>query len=68
MMIHIPNVLSPEQVARSIGETGIGFMFAPNHHGAMKHAAPVRREPFMNRSSYRCPRCQRTPIATARAV
>ena len=28
----------------------------------------VRREPFMNRSSYRCPRCQRTPIASARAV
>jgi anthranilate phosphoribosyltransferase len=36
--------LAPEQVARSIGETGIGFMFAPNHHAAMKHAAPVRRE------------------------
>jgi formamidopyrimidine-DNA glycosylase len=29
---------------------------------------PVRREPFMNRSSYRCPRCQRTPVASARAV
>jgi anthranilate phosphoribosyltransferase len=36
--------LSPELVARSIAETGIGFMFAPNHHTAMKHAAPVRRE------------------------
>ncbi len=36
--------LKPEQVARCIGETGIGFMFAPNHHSAMKHAAPVRRE------------------------
>src|SRR5215212_10770827 len=36
--------LSPEQVARSIGEVGVGFMFAPNHHAAMKHAAPVRRE------------------------
>src|SRR5436190_17164504 len=36
--------LSPEQVARSIGEIGVGFMFAPNHHAAMKHAAPVRRE------------------------
>jgi len=36
--------LKPEQVARSIDETGIGFMFAPNHHAAMKHAAPVRRE------------------------
>ena len=29
---------------------------------------PVRREPFMNRSSYRCPRCQRAPVASARAV
>jgi anthranilate phosphoribosyltransferase len=36
--------LSPEQVGRSIDEVGIGFMFAPNHHSAMKHAAPVRRE------------------------
>jgi len=36
--------LKPEQVARCIAEVGVGFMFAPNHHGAMKHAAPVRRE------------------------
>src|SRR5579862_9429022 len=36
--------LKPEQVATCIGETGIGFMFAPNHHSAMKHAAPVRKE------------------------
>lgn len=36
--------LKPEQVARSIATVGVGFMFAPNHHGAMKHAAPVRRE------------------------
>jgi anthranilate phosphoribosyltransferase len=36
--------LTPEQVARSINEVGVGFMFAPNHHSAMKHAAPVRRE------------------------
>ena len=37
-------MLTPPQVAACIEETGVGFMFAPNHHGAMKHAAPVRRE------------------------
>ncbi len=36
--------LSPERVADCIAQCGIGFMFAPNHHSAMKHAAPVRRE------------------------
>jgi anthranilate phosphoribosyltransferase len=36
--------LKPDQVGRCIDETGVGFMFAPNHHAAMKHAAPVRRE------------------------
>jgi anthranilate phosphoribosyltransferase len=36
--------LGPQQVADCLSETGIGFMFAPNHHTAMKHAAPVRRE------------------------
>jgi anthranilate phosphoribosyltransferase len=36
--------LNPEQVAQSIAETGMGFMFAPNHHPAMKNVAPVRRE------------------------
>jgi anthranilate phosphoribosyltransferase len=36
--------LTPEQVGKSIDEIGIGFMFAPNFHGAMKYAAPVRRE------------------------
>ncbi len=36
--------LPPEQVARAIDEVGLGFMFAPNYHAAMKHAAPVRRE------------------------
>ncbi|MER2529128.1 MAG: anthranilate phosphoribosyltransferase [Candidatus Competibacter denitrificans] len=36
--------LQAEQVAVCISETGIGFMFAPNHHSAMKNVAPVRRE------------------------
>ena len=36
--------LTPEQVAQCIDEIGVGFMFAPNHHSAMKYAAPVRRE------------------------
>ena len=35
---------SPEQVAQSIAETNIGFMFAPAHHGAMKNVAAVRKE------------------------
>lgn len=37
-------MLSPEQVAESIERTGIGFMFAPAHHGAMKNVAAVRKE------------------------
>ena len=36
--------LKPEQVAQTIERTGVGFMFAPNHHSAMKYAAPVRKE------------------------
>jgi anthranilate phosphoribosyltransferase len=36
--------LPPEAIARCIEETGIGFMFAPNHHPAMKNVAPVRKE------------------------
>jgi anthranilate phosphoribosyltransferase len=36
--------LAPPQVAQCLADTGVGFMFAPNHHGAMKHAAPVRKE------------------------
>ena len=36
--------LTPEEVARSLREVGVGFMFAPNHHPAMKHAAPVRKD------------------------
>ena len=35
--------LTPEQIAQSISQTGIGFMFAPNHHSAMRYVAPVRR-------------------------
>ena len=33
-----------ERIAQSIDELGFGFMFAPSHHPAMRHAAPVRRE------------------------
>ncbi len=40
----VPLTLTPEAIARSIDETGIGFMFAPNHHPAMKNVAPVRKE------------------------
>ena len=36
--------LGPDKVAQCLAETGIGFMFAPHHHAAMKHAAPVRKE------------------------
>ena len=36
--------LTPEQVARCVRETGVGFMFAPAHHAAMKHAITPRRE------------------------
>ncbi len=36
--------LSPEAIARCIEEVGVGFMFAPNHHPAMKNVAPIRRE------------------------
>lgn len=36
--------LSPDQVALCLRKIGVGFMFAPNHHRAMKHAAPVRKE------------------------
>jgi anthranilate phosphoribosyltransferase (EC 2.4.2.18) len=35
--------LAPDRVADAVRETGVGFMFAPNHHSAMKHAQPVRR-------------------------
>jgi anthranilate phosphoribosyltransferase len=36
--------LTPAQVGECLAATGIGFMFAPNHHSAMKNVAPVRRE------------------------
>jgi anthranilate phosphoribosyltransferase len=36
--------LAPQAIARCIADTGIGFMFAPNHHPAMKNVAPVRKE------------------------
>ncbi|HET8747109.1 MAG TPA: anthranilate phosphoribosyltransferase, partial [Ramlibacter sp.] len=36
--------LGPEAIAKCVAETGIGFMFAPNHHPAMKNVAPVRKE------------------------
>ncbi len=36
--------LTPEQVGECVAATGIGFMFAPSHHSAMKNVAPVRRE------------------------
>jgi anthranilate phosphoribosyltransferase len=37
-------MLKPEQVSECIQETGLGFMFAPSHHSAMKNVAPVRKE------------------------
>ncbi len=40
--IHIH--LTPAAIAQCIAEVGIGFMFAPNHHPAMKNVAPVRKE------------------------
>ena len=40
--IHIN--LQPDQIAQCIADVGIGFMFAPNHHPAMKNVAPVRKE------------------------
>ncbi|WP_153116195.1 anthranilate phosphoribosyltransferase [Rhodocyclus tenuis] len=37
-------MLTPEQVGDCLQAVGVGFMFAPSHHSAMKHAGPVRRE------------------------
>jgi anthranilate phosphoribosyltransferase len=36
--------LAPQRIARSIDQLGFGFLFAPTHHPAMRHAAPIRRE------------------------
>lgn len=36
--------IAPEDIARCISEAGVGFMFAPAHHSAMKHVGPVRTE------------------------
>ena len=40
----VPMSLAPAAITRCIADTGIGFMFAPNHHPAMKNVAPVRKE------------------------
>ena len=40
----VPLNLTPQAIAQCIADTGIGFMYAPNHHPAMKNVAPVRRE------------------------
>jgi anthranilate phosphoribosyltransferase len=40
----VPMTLTPQAIGRCIADTGIGFMFAPNHHPAMKNVAPVRKE------------------------
>jgi anthranilate phosphoribosyltransferase len=40
----MPLALAPPQIARCVAETGVGFMFAPNHHPAMKNVAPIRKE------------------------
>ena len=40
----VPLDLTPEQIARAIAEVGVGFMFAPAHHSAMRHAIGPRRE------------------------
>ena len=43
-LMGVPMTLTPQAIGRCIADTGIGFMFAPNHHPAMKNVAPVRRE------------------------
>ncbi len=43
-LLGVPMSLTPQAISRCIADTGIGFMFAPNHHPAMKNVAPVRKE------------------------
>jgi anthranilate phosphoribosyltransferase len=43
-LMGVPLSLKPADISRCIADTGIGFMFAPNHHPAMKNVGPVRRE------------------------
>jgi anthranilate phosphoribosyltransferase len=40
----VPLTLTPAAISTCIADTGIGFMFAPNHHPAMKNVGPVRKE------------------------
>ena len=57
--------LTPKQVAECIEATGIGFMYAPAHHSAMKNVAPVRREMACARSSTSS---ARSPTRPARPI
>ena len=43
-LMGVPMSLAPQAISKCIADTGIGFMFAPNHHPAMKNVAPVRKE------------------------
>jgi anthranilate phosphoribosyltransferase len=43
-LMGVPMGLTPQAVSQCIADTGIGFMFAPNHHPAMKNVGPVRKE------------------------
>ena len=43
-LMGVPMGLTPQAISQCIADTGIGFMFAPNHHPAMKNVGPVRRE------------------------
>ena len=54
--------LSAEQVAECIAATGIGFMFAPNHHSAMKNVGAVRKEMGYARSSTSSARSRIRPV------